>query len=177
MRTYRRNAFTLIEMLISVTILSLMMIFLYKTYASINLSNEFYKKELNVLEGRQLKKKVIFLDLSLTLRESTKIENRDRNEDVVFIQTSNSLHNRFNPYVTYIVNDSKLYRLESLVKLSYPISQDIEFDVDYFGEVDGFRLYKNDKKIKNKTSELFLVHIDFKKDEDVLMKVRVLNEK
>lgn len=165
-----RRGFTLIELLIAITILSIMMLFLYKSYASLNHSNSFYKKEVTTLGHEQLIKKVIFLDFSLALNESISIINRERKEDVVLMQSSNSLHKRYNPYIAYIIKNSKLYRLESLKRLSYPLSVDSEFSVDYIGEVDGFRVYKSAKESEN----LLLVHIDFKKGEDVLLKIKVL---
>ena len=45
-----RKAFTLIELMISVSILSIMMIFLYKSYASVNMSNKFYEKEVELIK-------------------------------------------------------------------------------------------------------------------------------
>ena len=166
-----KKAFTLIEMLISITILSIMMIFLYKSYASLNISNSFYKKELSSIENSQLKKKVIFLDFSLALQGKTKILNQGTKEDVVFMQSSNSIHKRFNPYIAYIVKDSKLYRLESLYEFKeYPLSFDNEFIADYLGEVNSFRVYKS----KDSKKEAYLIHVDFKVDEEILLKVKVL---
>ena len=194
-----RKAFTLIELLISVSILSIMMIFLYKSYASLNMSNNFYKKELESIKSEQIKKRVFFLDFSLSLYKKNNILNQDIDEDVVFLQTSNSLHKRFNPYVAYIVKDSNLYRLESLKEFKvYPLDIDSEFEIDYIGEVDSFRVYKstgkfevvinndtnatdsntteNNTTIEQGPSELFLVHVDFKEDEDILLKIKGLNE-
>ncbi|WP_415396549.1 type II secretion system protein J [Sulfurimonas sp. CS5] len=165
-----RRGFTLIEMLISVTILSIMMLFLYKSYSSLNHSNSFYKKEVNSLEHMHLIKKVIFLDFSLAIKESITILNQKKVEDVVFMQSSNSLHKRYNPYITYIMKNSKLYRLESLKPLTYPLRKDSKFSVDYIGEVDSFRVFKSEKEIAN----LFLVHVDFKNEDNILLKIKVL---
>lgn len=166
-----RKAFTLIELMVSISILSIIMIFLYKSYASLNQSNGFYKKEASFIKSEQLKKRVLFLDFSLALGNSVKIINQDTKEDIVFLQSSNSIHKRYNPYIAYIFKDSKLYRLESLREFKdYPLSADAEFSVEYFGEADSFRVYKSN----NKDKELFLVHIDFKEDEDILLKIKVL---
>jgi len=168
-----RKAFTLIELMISVSILSIMMIFLYKSYASVNMSNKFYEKEVELIKLQQLKKKIIFLDFSLAESKSTTILNQDKEVDIVFLQSSNSMHRMYNPYVSYVVNNSKLYRLESLKPFfTYPLSMDVEFSAECFGEVNSFRVYKSDNKI----DELYLIHIDFKDDENILLKVKVLNE-
>jgi len=172
-----RKAFTLIELMISISILSIMMIFLYQSYASLNRSNAFYKVEVKKIITKDKVKKIIFLDFSLALYKSTKILNQEKNEDIVFMQSSHSLHRNYNPYIAYIMKNSKLYRLESLQPFKdYPLSSDALFSVDYLGKVDGFRVYKSTKKIKDKTPEVHLIHIDFKEGDDILVKVKVLNQ-
>ena len=74
-----RKAFTLIELVISISILSIIMIFLYKSYASLNTSNRFYKKEVSQIKSQQLKKRVLFLDFTLAVDKSVKILNQDKN--------------------------------------------------------------------------------------------------
>ncbi len=166
-----RKAFTLVELMISISLLSVIMIFLYKSYASLNKSNLFYKKKVSQIKSEQLKKRVIFLDFSLALQKSIKILNQDIKEDIVFLQSSNSMHKRYNPYIAYIFKDSKLYRLESLKPFKgYPLSLDSEFSVEYFGEAKSFRIYKS----SNKNEESFLFHVDFKEDEDILLKIKIL---
>ena len=168
-----RSGFTLIELMVSISILSIMMIFLYQSYSSINSSNKNLKNEIRVITDVQKLKKVIYLDFSLALHKSVKILNQDAKEDVLFFQSSNSVHKRYEPYIAYIVKKGKLYRLESLQEFKeYPLAMNSEFDVDYLGDVNSFRVYKsiNDKK------ELYLVHIKFKNIEDILLKVKVLNK-
>jgi prepilin-type N-terminal cleavage/methylation domain-containing protein len=165
-----RRAFTLIELMISISILSIIMIFLYQSYSSLNKSNEFYKKEVLHIKKEQLIKKILFLDFSLALSKSITILNQEKNQDIVFLQSSNSMHRRFNPYIAYIMKDSKLYRLESLKEfVEYPINIDAQFSVECFGEVNIFRIYES----QNKNG--YLIHIDFKNDEDILLKVKKLN--
>ncbi len=168
-----RGGFTLIELMVSISILSVMMIFLYKSYASLNFSNKILKTELSTLTDVQKLKKVLYLDFSLALRDSTQIQHREEVEDFVILQSSNSIHKRYNPFITYIVKEKKLYRLESLKNLSsYELGPESEFDVDYLGDVKSFRVYKS----SSPKNELYLVHIDFINLEDILLKINVLNE-
>ena len=175
-----RKAFTLIEMMISISILALMMLYLYQSYASLNISNDVFAKATKNITKAQKKKEVIFLDFSLALRDANStliILNQDAKEDVVFMQTSHSLHRRINPFVGYITKNKKLYRIESLQALrEYPLSRDNEFEVDAMGEVNSFRVYINEKRSDQNTSEATLVHIDFKEEDDILMKIKMLNE-
>ena len=187
-----RKAFTLIELLIAVTILSIMIIFLYKSYATLNHSNKIYKQELKEIISHKTKKKVIFLDFSLKISKDIRILNQDRTEDVVFFQSSHSIHKRYNPYIAYIAKNSKLYRLESLKEFKgYPLSSENIFDVDYFGEINSFRVYQSKQSktptTDNKSGESnvtiakitnvnsYLIHIDFKKEDDILYKIVPLN--
>ena len=170
-----KAAFTLIEMLIAISIFSIMMLYLYNTYASLNISNENLKGEVQKIQKIQKIKKVVFLDFTLALfdpRGIVHIDNRDKREDFVFFQTSHSLHRRINPYVTYVVKNQILYRLESLKKFdSFELPSDAEFDVDELGDVKSFRVYKTTKKAQS-----YLVAVDFKEMDDLLLKVNPLNE-
>jgi len=166
-----RAAFTLIEMMIAITILSIMMLFLYKSYANLNISNSNLKQETSTLLKIQKIKKVIYLDFLTALYHSTTIVNREKDEDFVVLQTAHSIHKRFNPYISYLVKNKKLYRLESLKKFTeYELASDSEFDIDYIGKVNSFRVYKSKEK------EMFLVHISFKNRGEILLKINPLNE-
>jgi len=167
-----RTAFTLIEMLISITIFSIMMLYLYKTYSSLNISNDNLKIEVNKIQKIDKIRKLVFLDFTLALNKGTvSVDNRDKDEDFVFFQSAHSVHRRFNPYITYIVKEKHLYRLESLKKFdSYEIASDAAFDIDDLGEVESFRVYTATKR------RSLLVAIDFKAMDDVLLKINPLNE-
>ena len=148
------------------------MLYLYQSYASLNRSNVVVKKEVQGILSTQKLKKVIFLDFTLALPQTTTVQNRETNEDFVSLQSANSIHKRFHPYIAYIVKEKKLYRLESLKAFtSYQISADALFDIDFIGEVDSFRVYKSSKVKK----ETYLLDIDFKNMEDLILKVNVLN--
>ena len=163
-----RRGFTLIELMISITILSIVMLFLYQSYSSLNKTNKLYDKETNKIQTKQMRKKIMFLDFSLVLSKDITIINQNRKEDVVFLQSSHSMHDRYNPYIAYIVKDSKLYRLESLKKFKrYPLDADIRFSLECFGEIESFRVYRS----KKKNHKMFLLHVTFKDEEDILLKI------
>jgi len=178
-----KKAFTLIELLISVSIISIMIVFLYKSYASLNFSNRIYAKKVKDIKAHQIKKKIIFLDFSLKINKDIKILNQDRENDIVFFQSTNSIHKRYNPYVAYIAKKNKLYRLESLKEFNtYPLPNESLFDIDYFGEIDEFRVYNSNlnttknAKTDISSSKSYLVHVNFKKEEDIIYKLVSLNE-
>ena len=167
---HSKKAFTLIEMMISITILSIMMLFLYKTNATLHISNANLKKEAEAVKKIQKLKRVIYLDFLSAINDnntSVRIQKREKNEDFVSLMSKHSLHQRINPYITYIVKDKKLYRLESLKKIvDYEIASDSEFDIDMIGEVIIFRVYNS----KDRKKHAYLIHIKFKSMQEVLLK-------
>ena len=164
-----RKAFTLIEMMIAISILSIMMLFLYKSYAALNLSNKTYEQATQKLKKFELTKEVLYLDFSLA--SSVKIISRDKQSDIVFLHTLHSIHDRINPYVGYIFKNEKLYRIESLKELTtYPLNADAEFVADDFGKGSIFRVYKS-KKAKN----FFVLHFLMKDKKEIILKVKALN--
>ena len=168
----RKSAFTLIELIISIVILSILMLFLYKSYATLNKSNSFLAKEVQKISSLELLKKTIYLDFAAALKESVVILPQDQREDVVFLQTSNSIHQRINPYVAYIVKDKILYRLESLKPFKeYPLVADSEFVSDKLGEVKSFRVYSSNEQAKKS----YLMSIFFAEKEEILLKLSILN--
>lgn len=161
------KAFTLIELMISVSIIALIMLFLYKSVAQLQKSNRFYAKKIEKVEKKEKIKKLFFLDLTLILPSTYKVETVEKNEDRLFFQTKNSIHHRYNPYVAYLVNQKHLYRVESSSPLSYPLSNGVDMDVDDLGEVKSFRVYNNKKLYK-----LLYLELD---GSEYLMKIHSLN--
>lgn len=162
----RRHAFTLIEMMIAITLFSVVMIFLYQSMANLDKSNRFYGDKLQEIASEQSLLKTLYLDLSLAEAGSININNISKNDDMVFLQTSHVVHTHVMPYVVYYLNNSHLYRIESAVKLSYPFESNINALIDDFGEVKKFRLYKN--------STHFLLHINVDGKKENLLKIRHL---
>lgn len=172
MKKRLRTAFTLIEIVIAITIFSIMMLYLYKSYASLNLSNTFYQKEATQIKEIKQKQKIIFLDFSLLLFSEYEIIKNDKKNDTVFLQTSNSMHGRINPYVAYVIKDSRLYRIESYKKITAEnFGIERVLDIDDFGEVEKFRVYEN-----SSDKLYFLIDAAFKNSSNLLLRVRSLNE-
>lgn len=168
-----RRAFTLIELMISILILSIMMLFLYKSYEGLNKSNKVLAQEVEKISKKELIKKTLYLDFSLQVdKNSTMILPQEKTEDVVFLQTKNSVHKRVNPYVAYLVKEKKLYRLESLEMFKeFPLNMQSEFVIDELADVEIFRVYASKDVSKN----LYLVHLVFKDKEEILLKIKALN--
>jgi len=166
-----KRAFTLIELLIAISILSILMLALYKAYDALNISNGIYKEKSQSIRSLELKKRTLYLDLSLSLKNSFSYLERDTKEDIVTFQSANSIHKRYNPYITYLVKDAKLYRIESLQKITrYPFDLDVVADIDLLAKVKKFKIFES----KNKG--VYLIDARFKDQNNILLKVKALNE-
>ena len=175
MRVYKR-AFTLIEMLISVAIFSVMALYLYKSYAELNISNKALSENKEELSEAMRVKKRLYIDFLTAIKGSIQVIAQDREHDIVFMQTPHSLYGRIHPYVAYIAKDKKLYRLESLMPFSeFPLSTDSDFKAEFLGDIDSFRTYI--KSGGEDQKQEYLLYLKFKDQEPIIYKVAGLNEK
>jgi len=167
-----KKAFTLIELMISIMILSMLMLFLYKSYSDLNRSNSSYTEAVKKLQRDALVKKTLYLDLLMASKKRMIIQNIDREFDLVSFETKHSLHRRINPFVAYIIKDGILYRLESLLQVtSIDINRDIAFDVDKIAKVKKFKLFGT----RDNKKEFYLLDMRLENKEDILLKIRLLN--
>jgi prepilin-type N-terminal cleavage/methylation domain-containing protein len=165
-----RGAFTLMELLISIMILSILMLALYKAYDALNMSNKTYKKKSQSIKALTVKKRTIYLDFALSVKGSFKHLDQEPKKDIVTFASINSIHKRYKPYITYFTKNEKLYRIESLQMISeYPFASDIIADVDEIGDVKKFKVFKSNK------SESYLIDARFKDANNILLKVKVLD--
>jgi len=163
-----KKAFTLIEMLISISLLSVITIFLYQTYASLQSSNRFYGEELSEASREQKLRKTIYLDLALSVPGSIKLINIDKNSDVIIMQSSHSVHRRIMPYTAYMLKNSRLLRIESSQELFYPLSGEEEMVIDDLSELKIFRVFQKENA--------FLVHLEKKDEKMMLFRTNRLND-
>lgn len=138
-----RSAFTLLELMISVTLLSIIITFLYAMSDTLKKSNSFYEEKAHTLSIGEKINKTLYLDIALSLKGSMSVENISPEFDRLTLQTTNSVHHRFNPYVVYTVKDKILYRIESLNKPVYPFTLLDFANVDELGYVTVFRIYNS----------------------------------
>ena len=147
-----------------------MMLFLYKSYSSLNRSNRVLLEETQLIAKKELLKKTLYLDFSLAMGNT--IINQSKTEDIVILKTVNSVHKRIHPYVAYIFKDKKLYRLEALRPIQeYPLTVDSEFVIDELGAVEIFRVYRS----KDAKTPTLLVHILFADKDEILLKINQFN--
>lgn len=163
-----RRGFTLLELLIAVSLLSIIMLYLYQSLSTLQEGNRFYGETLKQVNREQKLLKVLYLDLALSEKGSVTVVDEDRNHDIVLMQTAHSIHHRIMPYVGYVINQHGLFRIESSQELTYPLRGDEEMQIDPLGAFDHFRVYR--------TKTHFLVDIWPLEGEQQLFKVRGYNQ-
>ena len=117
-----KRAFTLIELMVSIALTSIVVIFLYKALSSQEISNKVLTKNFLQTSTKNAIFSLIYTDFLQA--KSIKIKPTfNKSFFIVHLQTSNSLHQIPLPYVTYYVNDKNqtLIRLESAYPISFPV--------------------------------------------------------
>ena len=172
-----KKGFTLIEMMVAIAIFSLVVIMLYRSYDSLQKNSSKYREKQEKMQRLWRLKKTIFLDFSLVLNGEAAVLHQDRNRDILYLHTSNSVHDRINPYVAYVFKGERLYRLESLHDYGpYPFGSDIDADVDMIAKIKKFRIYKALAKQNKQIVTYFLVDISLQSGEEILYKIKALNQ-
>jgi len=176
----KRGAFTLIELMISIVILSLMITYLYKTNLSFTHSNMLLLQESKSITEYSSLEEIIYKDF-LYATEEANIVSIDAQNDFVTLQTRHSLHLRSYPYIAYLLREKKLFRIESAQPLKYrEIREEMLFDVDLLADkTEKFRLYKAKPKTNNDTNETqkasaCLVDIKMSDEKKLLLKLTPL---
>lgn len=156
------------EILISVGLLSVITLFLYQTYASLQKSNRFYGDELASASQEQQLRKTIYLDLALSMPDSFNVINISTTEDIITMRSSHSVHHRIMPYITYMLKEGQLLRIESSQELIFPLIGDEEMVIDEIAEAKVFRVFQKEAS--------FLVHLEENDKKMILFRTNRLND-
>jgi len=168
-----RRSFTLIELLISVGLLSLIIIFLYNSLDMLRRSNSFYEINLKKDEGRHKIFNTIYFDLLRADAGTISIKTGHEKEfDILSLRSLNSLHRLERPFITYVVSriDNTLIRIESLFNIKLPLSYDLENSVKIDKIAIDIELFKFFQDIKK---ENILVSIKHKKIDPILFEMKL----
>lgn len=152
----QRRSFTLLELLISITLLSLIFLYLYRSIDSLKFSNIFYGQKANELKYQEKVLKVLYYDLMLSNKKISLLETKNAKKYSVLRidKTRNSLYNIKNPTVIWYVSkeNNTLIRLESKKNIrQLPISYDdtaYTFMDKIVTQCEAFKLYQSNDKSK-----------------------------
>jgi prepilin-type N-terminal cleavage/methylation domain-containing protein len=163
-----KKAFTLLEVLISITIFLILIVFLYKTIDQTKHSNNlFSKKEERLKELNHLHN--IFLEDIAEASSVTILFDKNKNS-IVKIVTNNTYHNSYFNNVTYLINSTeKFIRIESLEAFNENESINVAFfdnsyidvliaDIEYFEAKNSGSNYNFFIKQKTKERNFFNIY-------------------
>jgi len=144
-----KKSFTLIEMLISITLFSIIIIFLYDTLDLSKKANKFFYSKLE-LSKEQVKLKKLFFEDIINSDKNTIIIHEDKNKNSILSMKSNNIfHNNFNNYITYFISkENNLLRIEhkKMYKTKNNFRNNKQFIDKVLKKIDLFKV----KKIANK---------------------------
>ena len=145
----RRKAFTLIEVLISITLLSLVLMALYKSADILRDSNlhlfKHLEKSSNTLKGSR----TLYMDL-LHADHNISVITDDKLHRLIIENTTHSLYGQGAAKVTWLVTkeDNSLLRIEG-GEYSMPLRGEQRVEVDLVSkDIEMFKVYKSKKKDK-----------------------------
>jgi len=146
------------EILISITLFSIIILFLYGTLDITQKSNLFYSKQLEVKQENNRLEKIIFSDLINMKLDGTVVITEDKNKNnIITFQSNNSYHNPFYKNITYLITrENNLVRIESKDIFDSLKLEDSFFDYSYIDI-----LKKNIKKMKIHKGEKINFYIEF----------------
>ena len=143
------GAFTLIEVLISITLLSLVLMALYRSSDILRRSNkhlyEHLEKSSKSLSGNQ----VLYMDL-LQSDENITISDSNKFHQIHILRTSNSLYGQAVAQVSWLVSkhENTLLRIEGN-GYKLPLKEDSNVEINpIVTNVELFKIYKNKKSNK-----------------------------
>ncbi len=140
-----RQAFTLMELMVSIVLIVLITLFLFGAIASSKLSNDTLLKHSNIEVQRMELFELLYRDIIEAIHIKP-LESKNRRFNIIEMQTKNSLYNIATPYVAYYVNSKTdvLTRLESAREIKLPITYENENFIvadELLKEVTAFNFY------------------------------------
>jgi prepilin-type N-terminal cleavage/methylation domain-containing protein len=141
-----KKAFTLIELMIAVIILSILILAMNNIIVNLKSTKDFLKVYLQKQNKDELLIKTLYYDI-LNATSIKIIHSINSNYDRLYLQTNNSLYWLIEPYVVWYVSKNKnsLIRIESPFEIKLP--NENAFFLDKFKEnVKIFRIFKKGGK-------------------------------
>jgi type II secretory pathway pseudopilin PulG len=113
-----KKAFTLLEVVISISIFMILLIFLYKTLDQTKYSNKQFSKLKDKITYQNELNDILIEDILESKNKIEIISDNDKNSLLRF-ESSNTYHNSFFTNITYMISsNNKLIRIESKKKFN-----------------------------------------------------------
>ncbi len=153
-----RRAFTLIELMVSIALTVIVVLFLYKALATQEISNKVLAKNASTLHQTDQIFNLLYRDF-LESNETKIAATFNKDYNILYLATKNSLHDIPFVYVLYYVNakNNTLVRLESAYPIKLPVDlEEIKYifaDV-LIDKITKFRIFQSQQDSNQKRREL-----------------------
>lgn len=169
MKQNYKKSFTIMEMMISIALFSIIMIFLYQALDITKDTNSYFTNKLNQFETKNNIKKLLFQDFLNSENNITITNDRDDNT-ILQLNSSNLYHNPFYTNITYILSKKgNLIRCESGKKFDKNKIYDF-VDEAYIDIVDNniskFKISHIKKYPKN-----YILYIQYKNHNELFLNI------
>jgi prepilin-type N-terminal cleavage/methylation domain-containing protein len=162
-----KKSFTLIEMLISISLFGIIIVFLYDTLELSQKSNQFFTEKIELSQKEINIKKVLFNDI-INASIINIFEDKNKNF-IITMKSKNIYHKAFYNYITYIVSKkNNLLRIEHKHKYNKgknSLRTDDKYIDIVLKDIEIFKVIKNTKEIiiafktKNKDTTYLLIKL------------------
>jgi hypothetical protein len=147
-----KKAFTLLEVVISITIFMIVLVFLYKTLDNTKLSNNKFEQHINKKEELNTLYKILTEDIAESKGIIGLFQDRDKNSMLIF-KSNNTFYDSFFNNITYMISSSnKLVRIESFKKFEKEKSSAEFYDNSFIdillNDIEKFIILKKDDKLE-----------------------------
>jgi len=153
-----RRAFTLIELMVSIALTVIVVLFLYKALATQEISNKVLAKNATSLHQTDQIFELLYRDF-LESNETKIATTFSKDYNILYLATKNSLHDIPVAHVVYYVNakDKTLVRIESAYPIKLPV--DLEkikyiFADPLIKKITKFRVFQTQQTNNQKRREL-----------------------
>jgi len=158
----KRAGFSLVELIISIFLLGIIVVFLYSTVSNLQKTNEIFAKNEKVLSSSEKILDLLYEDIF----QADEFNATGKEYSLVNLETKNSIFDISQPYVSWLVSRDKntLLRFESVLPFKDISSDNTNyFHISKIGEnCEIFHIYQSLKK------DNILVHIKFKEQEPII---------
>lgn len=148
----KKTAFTIIELMISIALISIIVLFLYSTTDSLRKSNLFYDSKQQEQQRLSDLQTLLFTDITeIRSNDINTSSGFEKEFDILKLKTANTLFGIENPYVLYGVSKTAdtLFRAESAydINLSSEDSLHSLQVLEISKDTKKFKVYKNGKNL------------------------------
>ena len=156
-----KKSFTLLEVIISITIFMIVLLFLYKVLDQTKLDNKLFESRQEKVDVINNLNNILLEDIAESIEDTknkpTNTFDRNNNSRYQFM-SNNTYHNAYYRYITYMISpDNELLRIESLKKFRFENENYDFYDTAYIDvlleDVEYFDVSNNSfiiKQIDNK---------------------------